>query len=219
MLAHKPQLGEIEMREVGKRVLDSVLTIPALLLLAPLLGIIALLIRLDSPGPALFRQARVGRDGNLFSCLKFRTMRHNADQTVHRLAYQRMAAGGVMSHDSSAPYKLMNDDRITRIGKFLRQTSLDELPQLFNVLSGDMSLVGPRPAIPYELENYQDWQHRRHEVRPGITGLWQVYGRGTVGFEGQMRMDVTYAVGWTLWLDIKLIALTLPVMLLQRGAR
>lgn len=203
----------------AKRVLDILISFIALVLLAPVLVLIALLTRLDSPGPVLFGQRRVGRHGKVFTCFKFRTMRHNCDQAVHQQAFQRMANGGTMSDDPTVPFKLAGDSRITRVGLLLRRTSLDELPQLINVLRGDMSLVGPRPAIPYELENYTDWHHDRHLVKPGITGLWQVYGRGKLGFMEGLRLDVQYATGWTLLLDLKLIAITVPVLLMQRSAR
>lgn len=219
---HKPRTGAMPVIEVQvgiKRLIDLLVSGTALLLLSPLLGLIGLLIRLDSRGPALFRQERVGQDESRFTCFKFRTMYQDADPDVHRLAIQRFAAGQTLSDDPDAPYKLTNDSRVTRTGGFLRRTSLDELPQLLNVFRGEMSLVGPRPAIPYELETYQEWQHLRHRVKPGLTGLWQVYGRGRVGFEEMMALDVEYATSWNVWLDIKLIALTVPAMLEQRGAR
>ncbi len=205
--------------EHAKRLLDLWITIPALVVLSPLFVLVGVAIRLDSRGPVFFRQERVGKDAKIFTCYKFRTMRHGADQTVHLLAFAGMAAGKPMSDDPATPFKLARDTRVTRIGTLLRRTSIDELPQLLNVLRGEMSIVGPRPAIPYELEHYKDWQHRRYTVNPGITGLWQVYGRGTTGFDEMMQLDVEYADNWTVWLDIKLIALTIPAILTQRGAR
>lgn len=205
--------------DFSKRVLDLSLSTLALLVLAPIFAILILLIRLDSSGPVFFRQQRVGKDGKLFTCLKFRTMYHNADQSVHREAIKRFANGEALSDDANARFKLLNDRRITRMGSLLRRTSLDELPQLFNVLFGDMSLVGPRPAIPYELDFYKDWYHNRHNVKPGITGLWQVYGRSRVDFDEMMRLDVEYAAKPSFWLDVKLILFTVPAMILQRGAR
>lgn len=202
-----------------KRAIDLVLAVPALIVLTPVLLAVGLWVRLDSPGPALFRQTRVGRGGRPFTCLKFRTMVHRADETRHREAMKRMVAGERMSADEAAPYKLSGDDRITRAGRWLRRSSVDELPQLVNVIRGDMSLVGPRPAIPYELEDYAGWHHLRHSVKPGITGLWQVYGRGRLGFEDTMAMDVSYATTHSVWLDLRLILLTIPVLLMQRGAR
>jgi exopolysaccharide biosynthesis polyprenyl glycosylphosphotransferase len=209
----------IALSDFAKRLLDATLCLFAILLLIPVFIVLAVLIRMDSTGPILFRQRRVGLNGETFTCFKFRTMYANADEALHRQAIKRFAAGESLSDDSNARFKLANDPRITRVGAILRRTSLDELPQLFNVLFGDMSLVGPRPAIPYELENYKDWHHERHNVKPGITGLWQVYGRSTVGFDEMMKLDVQYAKKASVWLDIKLIMLTIPAMLMQRGAR
>lgn len=203
----------------AKRLMDILASALVIALLSPLLILIGLLIRIDSPGPALFRQPRVGKDGKVFTCFKFRTMRRNADESVHRLAIKNMTSGAALSDNPNMPFKLTNDTRVTRVGSLLRRTSLDELPQLFNVLLGDMSLVGPRPAIPYELEHYKEHHHYRHSVKPGITGMWQVYGRGRAGFDAGIELDLRYASTWTLWLDLKLILLTLPVLLLQRGAR
>lgn len=211
--------GPATNRGAQKRALDLLFSGLALLVLSPLFALIAVCIRRDSSGPILFRQVRVGKDGKLFTCLKFRTMYQDADQRVHRLAFQRMAIGHPLSTDPHTPFKLSDDSRVTQVGAWLRRTSLDELPQLFNVLLGDMSLVGPRPAIPYELEHYKPWQHDRHRVKPGITGLWQVYGRGTTSFDEMMALDVTYANTWTLGLDLKLIGLTVPAILSGRGAR
>jgi lipopolysaccharide/colanic/teichoic acid biosynthesis glycosyltransferase len=204
---------------IGKRLLDIVGSLIALILVAPLFLVIMILVRLDSPGPAIFRQKRVGKEGKLFTCLKFRTMYYNNDDTIHRSAFRRFAAGYTLSDDPQSRFKMVNDSRITTLGKWLRRTSLDELPQFINVLCGEMSLVGPRPAIPYELENYKDWHHQRYGVKPGLTGMWQVHGRSRVGFDEMMRLDVQYATGWTIWLDIKLLALTIPAVIMQRGAR
>lgn len=206
-------------RQALKRTLDVAISALALIGLAPVFLLVAVAIRLDSPGPVFFRQERVGRGGRTFRCFKFRTMRHNCNQDVHRRAFIVMARGGTMSDDPDAPFKLKGDARITRAGALLRRTSLDELPQLINVFRGEMSLVGPRPAIPYETENYDAWQHDRHIVKPGITGLWQVYGRGRMGFAEGIALDVQYALTWTLLLDLKLLALTVPTMLMQKGAR
>jgi lipopolysaccharide/colanic/teichoic acid biosynthesis glycosyltransferase len=184
----------------------------AIFLLAPLLLALVLLIRLDSPGPAIFRQQRVGRGGKLFTCLKFRSMYHNCDDAFHRDAIRKFWAGERLSDDPDSPYKQTEDPRITPVGRFLRRTSLDELPQLINVLTGEMSIVGPRPAIPYELENYEEWHHYRHEVKPGITGLWQVFGRGTVTVDDMMKLDVEYVRSWNIRTDLKLIFLTIPVV-------
>ena len=215
----RSEVGPATDRGAQKRALDLLLGSLALLVLSPLFALIAVCIRRDSSGPILFRQVRIGKDGKPFTCLKFRTMHQDADQRVHRLAFQRMAMGHPMSTDSHIPFKLSDDRRVTRVGAWLRRTSLDELPQLFNVLLGDMSLVGPRPAIPYELEHYKPWHHDRHRVKPGITGLWQVYGRGTTSFDEMMTLDVAYATTWPLWLDLKLLLLTVPAIVSGRGAR
>jgi lipopolysaccharide/colanic/teichoic acid biosynthesis glycosyltransferase len=206
-------------REFGKRAIDVAVSVVALVVLAPVLIAVWIAIRLDSPGPALFCQRRVGRDEKPFICFKFRTLRDKADENVHREAIRRVWANESLSDDPDAPYKLIDDSRVTRAGRWLRRTSLDELPQLFNVLRGEMSIVGPRPAIPYELEHFRDWHHKRHIVKPGITGLCQVRGRGRVGPEVMLEMDVEYAMNWTLWTDLKLIALTFPAVLGGRGAR
>jgi lipopolysaccharide/colanic/teichoic acid biosynthesis glycosyltransferase len=203
----------------AKRLLDIVLSSLVLLVLAPILMLIIVMIRLDSPGPAFFRQTRVGKGGRHFTCLKFRTMRQNADQSVHLQAVQRFVSGQAVSDDPEARFKMTNDKRVTRIGALLRRMSLDELPQLINVLRGEMSLVGPRPAIPYELQYYKEWHHQRNTVQPGITGMWQVYGRSIVGFDESMTLDVRYVNELSFWLDVKLILLTIPTMLMQRGAR
>jgi len=206
-------------QELLKRSLDLVLASVAVVLLAPLLLAICAAIKVDSPGPAIFRQRRVARYGGTFTCLKFRTMYCDADENVHRLAIKKLWAGESRSRSPDAPYKLTGDSRVTRVGRWLRMTSLDELPQLFNVVRGEMSLVGPRPAIPYELEHYEVWHHERHNVRPGITGLWQVRGRGCLTPEDMLKLDVEYARTWSVWLDCKLIVLTIPSVLTARGAR
>ena len=206
-------------RAALKRGVDVVGAIGGLVIFGPLMAAIAVIVKLESPGPALFRQVRVGEDGKPFTCMKFRSMRTEADPEVHRSAFARMVSGMPMSADPDAPFKLDEDPRVTRVGQFIRATSLDELPQLFNVLAGDMSLVGPRPAIPYEIEHYEEWHHDRYSVKPGITGIWQVFGRGRVGFQEQMRMDVDYARTWTVREDIRLIAKTIPVVIRRSGAR
>jgi lipopolysaccharide/colanic/teichoic acid biosynthesis glycosyltransferase len=202
----------------AKRALDLTIAGLSLVLLLPLFALIALLIRKDSPGKVFFRQQRVGKDGRLFTCLKFRSMYQDADERVHQEAIRRLAAGMPLSSRHGASGKLTDDPRITRVGALLRRTSLDELPQLINVVRGEMSIVGPRPAIPYELEHYQQWQHQRHLVKPGLTGPWQVYGRGRTGLREMLDMDVDYATHWSLLLDLKLIGLTIPAVLRGGGA-
>jgi lipopolysaccharide/colanic/teichoic acid biosynthesis glycosyltransferase len=217
--SHEATRRKAVLREFGKRALDVAISVPAIVVLTPVFIVVWIAIHLDSPGPAVFCQRRIGRGEKPFNCFKFRTLRHNADQNVHREAIRRAWAKEPLSNDPDAPYKLTDDPRVTRVGGVLRRTSLDELPQLLNVLRGEMSIVGPRPAIPYELEHFQDWHHRRHIVKPGITGICQVRGRGRVCPEVMLEMDVEYAMNWTLWTDLKLIALTFPAVLRGRGAR
>lgn len=219
MPSHEATRRKAVLREFGKRALDVAISVPAIVVLTPVFIVVWMAIHLDSPGPAVFCQRRIGRGEKPFNCFKFRTLRHNADQNVHREAIRRAWAKEPLSNDPDAPYKLTDDPRVTRVGGVLRRTSLDELPQLLNVLRGEMSIVGPRPAIPYELEHFQDWHHRRHIVKPGITGICQVRGRGRVCPEVMLEMDVEYAMNWTLWTDLKLIALTFPAVLRGRGAR
>lgn len=162
-------------------------------------------------------------DGRVFLCCKFRTMFAGADENVHRAAYKLNIEGGGEANagDDNKPVfgKVKNDPRITRVGKLLRRTSLDELPQLLNVLKGDMSVVGPRPPIPYEVEAYALWHRKRLDVKPGITGLWQVSGRNRLTFEEMVQLDLFYVKNWSLWLDLKIILLTLPAIMRDDGAK
>src|SRR5580765_8779825 len=200
---------------VVKRTSDLVVASLALALLSPVWLLIALLIKLDSRGPVFYKQERVGMDGRIFLFYKFRTMHADTDDSRHR-EYQRAYISGRaesnLGDDDRPVFKLRTDERITRIGRILRKTSLDELPQLFNVMRGDMSIVGPRPPIPYEVENYQLWHRKRLDMKPGITGLWQVSGRNRLPFDEMVRMDLYYIENWSLLLDIKIILQTLPVM-------
>jgi lipopolysaccharide/colanic/teichoic acid biosynthesis glycosyltransferase len=182
----------------------------SLVVLSPLLVGIALAIKLTSRGPVLFRQRRVGLRGRPFTMLKFRTMRPGADRDVDRLR----AEHGV----KDLMFKLPDDPRVTRVGRWLRRSSLDELPQLLNVIKGDMSMVGPRPALPEEAARYQDWQFDRLEVPPGITGLWQVSGRADLSFDESVRLDLFYIENWSLAYDFYIVVKTVPVMLSGRGA-
>jgi lipopolysaccharide/colanic/teichoic acid biosynthesis glycosyltransferase len=208
----------MRLQQFGKRTLDIIVSVLGLILVAPIFIILWVAIRLDSPGPAIFRQQRVGRNEKLFTCLKFRTLYHNVSEEVHRQAIRRLWAGARLSDDPNIPYKLTIDSRVTRVGRWLRRTSLDELPQFINVLRGEMSIVGPRPAIPYELEYFQEWHHERHNVKPGITGAWQARGRGRLNLEEMLELDVNYARTWSVWEDLKLIALTIPSVVRGRGA-
>jgi lipopolysaccharide/colanic/teichoic acid biosynthesis glycosyltransferase len=196
-----------------KRALDIVGSLVALIALSPLFIAIALVIKASSPGPVLFRQRRIGRHGVPFTFLKFRSMHASNDPQQHRAFVTQFIGGNTPSAAAAANghvvYKLTRDPRVTRVGRFLRRTSLDELPQLLNVLRGDMSLVGPRPPIPYELEAYQTWHRRRFlDAPPGITGLWQVNGRSRLRFDDMVRLDLRYATTWSLWLDIKILVQT-----------
>ena len=208
---------------VMKRVMDIAGSALMLILCAPLLLMIALAVKASSIGPVLFRQQRVGQFGQLFTFLKFRSMRVDNDNGVHREYVMRFIANEAEHQPSSGNgegiYKLTNDKRVTRVGKFLRRTSLDELPQFLNVLNGDMSLVGPRPPLPYELAVYQTWHRRRVlEVKPGITGLWQVSGRNRVRFDEMVRLDLRYATSWTPWLDFKILMRTPFAIIRGTGA-
>ena len=210
---------------VTKRVMDVVGSALLLVVSAPAFLIIALAIKMTSRGPVFFRQHRVGQYGELFTFLKFRSMYVDNDCSIHREYVTQLIAGEAKRNpiggngDGEGIYKLTSDDRITRIGSFLRRGSLDELPQLLNVLTGDMSLVGPRPAIPYELAAYQTWHRRRVlEVKPGITGLWQVNGRSRVKFDEMVRLDLKYAETWSPWLDIKILLRTPRAVFEGEGA-
>ena len=206
-----------------KRAFDIVISAAAIILLSPILLIVAVLIKFDSRGAILFRQERVGMDGRIFLCFKFRTMFSDADDQIHREAYRKNIEGATEANagDDDKPVfgKVKNDPRITKIGKFLRRTSLDELPQFLNVLKGDMSVVGARPPIPYEVEEYDLRHRKRLDMKPGITGLWQVSGRSRLAFEEMVRIDLYYIENWSLWLDLKIILLTLPAVLRGDGAR
>jgi lipopolysaccharide/colanic/teichoic acid biosynthesis glycosyltransferase len=188
---------------------------------SPLLALIALLVRLTSPGPILFRQVRVGMKMKPFTMLKFRTMHVNADPAIHQEFVTRFIRSEVPSPDSGeqAMFKLVADPRVTPIGRLLRRTSLDELPQLWNVLRGDMSLVGPRPPLFYEVAQYEPWHLRRvMEAKPGITGLWQVSGRSRTTFDEMVRLDLTYARSRSLWTDLKILIATPGAIIRGDGA-
>lgn len=203
-----------------KRAIDIAGALAGLLLLLPFLALIALLIKLTSPGPVLYRQERVGRGGRIFHFYKFRSMIVDADEKVHRAYLENLVRNGSaagVDEGGQLVYKLVNDPRVTRVGGFLRRTSLDELPQLWNILKGEMSLVGPRPCLSYEWELYKDWQKRRLDVTPGLTGLWQVTGRSRVSFEDMVLLDLYYIAHWSVGLDLELILRTVPIMLSGRG--
>jgi len=207
-----------------KRAIDIVGSISILILFLPIMIAISLLIHFTSEGPVLFRQERIGRFGKRFDFLKFRSMYSNNDPTIHKQYVSELINCGDAdkppnSGEKKRVFKITNDPRVTPIGAFLRRTSLDELPQFLNVLRGDMSLVGPRPPIPYELDCYDLWHRRRIlEMKPGITGLWQVYGRSRTTFNEMVRLDIRYTSEWSLWLDIKLLFRTPWVVVTGKGA-
>lgn len=206
-----------------KRSIDVTGSLLALIAFSPIFAAIALAIKLTSKGPVLFRQQRVGQYGERFEFLKFRSMHTGNDQAIHQEFVKELIAGSVGADKDSGPqkpvYKLTNDPRITRVGRFLRRTSLDELPQFLNVLRGQMSLVGPRPPIPYEVECYETWHRRRLlAVKPGITGLWQVKGRSKTTFDEMVRLDLQYARTWSIWMDIRILLQTPRAMVSGDGA-
>ncbi|MGH9407500.1 MAG: sugar transferase [Terriglobia bacterium] len=206
-----------------KRIIDVAGAGLALICVAPLWAMIALLVRFTSQGPVLYRQKRVGQRGRHFDCLKFRSMHVSNDSGIHREYVRKFISARNQSNPreriAGAVYKLQKDPRVTAVGRILRKTSLDELPQFWNVLKGEMSLVGPRPAIPYELECYDIWHRRRVlEVKPGITGLWQVHGRSKTTFDDMVRLDLKYARTWSVWLDLKILLKTPKVVVSGEGA-
>lgn len=216
--------------ETMLRVVDLAFAGLLLVVLMPVLCIVALAIKLDSRGPVLFRQRRVGRDLRPFTIYKFRTMHRGAGHDAHRAFVLDLIAGRHPASDPAAApghggengggplYKMSRDERITRIGAFLRRTSLDELPQLVNVVRGEMSLVGPRPPIPYEVDHYPPHWFARFAVKPGLTGLWQVNGRSELTLEEMIALDAEYVQRRSLWLNLTILASTLPVVISQRGA-
>ncbi|MGH8613179.1 MAG: exopolysaccharide biosynthesis polyprenyl glycosylphosphotransferase [Gammaproteobacteria bacterium] len=207
-----------------KRSVDIVGALFAILLSSPFLLITALVIKLNSPGPVIFKQVRLGRKGVPFTFYKFRSMYRDADDRIHREYIARFINGRneetKNDEDMEKPlYKIKSDPRVTRIGRIIRTTSIDELPQLFNVLKGDMSLVGPRPPLPYEAEQYQSWHLRRIlEMKPGITGLWQVEGRSKTSFDDMVRLDLRYIRNWSIMFDLKILIKTVKVVIQSTGA-
>jgi exopolysaccharide biosynthesis polyprenyl glycosylphosphotransferase len=211
-LGGRTTLGFAPRAYVGwtKRAFDLLLGGLALLAISPLLLLIALAIKLDSPGPVFYRQLRVGKDGRRFRIYKFRSMRPDADRLLDQLRTHNEADGPL--------FKMKQDPRVTRVGALLRRWSLDELPQLLNVVTGDMSLVGPRLPIPSEVSQYEPWQLGRLRAQPGITGLWQVSGRSDVSFHDMVRLDLHYIRNWSLGLDLEILLRTVPAVLTSRGA-
>ena len=195
--------------DLTKRLFDIIVSAMGLTFLAPLWLIIGILIKIDSPGPIFLEQNRIGRWGKPFGVLKFRTIYYKVDQEEQR---------SLRDESGEAVFKIANDSRVTRVGSILRKAYVDELPQLFNVLRGEMGLVGPRPALAYELEFYQDWHNRRLEATPGITGLWQIQGSGVFNFDEMVKLDIWYIEHRSFWLDLKILLQTVPAALRGKGA-
>jgi exopolysaccharide biosynthesis polyprenyl glycosylphosphotransferase len=203
---------------LAKRAIDVVVSLIAIIVFSPLFILISVAIKLTSKGPILFRQERVGQYGRRFSFLKFRSMKCGSNSHIHQ-EYVKQFISGTIAKEQGVTYKITKDPRLTRIGGFLRKSSLDELPQLINVLKGEMSLVGPRPAIPYEIDFYQMWHRTRFlEVKPGITGLWQITGRSKTTFDDMVRLDLRYVKQWSFWLDIKILLRTPQAVFSGEGA-
>ncbi len=204
------EIADSAIYRASKRAFDLVVGSAILLLLLPVIPLIALMIRLDSPGPVFYRQRRVGQGGTEFDFYKFRSMYVDADRRLEELRERNETDGPV--------FKMRNDPRVTSVGRFLRRSSLDEIPQIFNVLRGDMSIVGPRPALPHEVAQYRPWHRRRLEVKPGITCLWQIAGRSHIGFEEWMRLDMEYLKTRSFLTDLRIFVQTIPAVIARRGA-
>src|SRR5208283_3354417 len=208
MPLHRGEVPELEL--FFKRVFDTVFSILALILISPLLVALAIAVKLDSPGPVFYTSERIGKKGVVFRCIKFRTMVRDAD--IRRAEVMHM------NERDDVLFKISNDPRITRLGRFLRKYSLDELPQFFNVLRGEMSIVGPRPPIASEVEKYELEHFRRLEVMPGLTGLWQIQARQDVSFAKYIALDTAYVENWSFWLDLKILIRTAEVVVRGTGA-
>jgi len=210
-------------QNILKRGMDIIGSLLGIFLSIPFMLGVALAIRMTSPGPIIFKQYRFGKRGIRFPFYKFRSMYWSTDDTIHREYIANLIKGNlekINEGDAEKPlYKMKSDPRVTQVGKIIRKTSIDELPQFFNVLKGEMSLVGPRPPLPYEVEKYEPWHLRRIlEVKPGITGLWQVDGRSTTSFDDMVRLDLRYAQNWSLWLDVKILLKTVRAVIRPKGA-
>jgi lipopolysaccharide/colanic/teichoic acid biosynthesis glycosyltransferase len=202
-----------------RRIIDIIGSIAALIFLFPVFVVIAIVIKSTSKGPVLYCQKRVGQFGHLFDFFKFRSMQVDNDPTIHQAYVAKLIEGSGETKQANGAYKLVDDPRVTKVGRFLRKTSLDELPQFFNVLRGDMTLVGPRPPVPYEFAKYRPWHRRRVlEIKPGLTGLWQIKGRSRTTFDEMVRMDIRYAQSRSVMQDIKIILLTPGAMFSGNGA-
>ena len=196
--------------EICKRGIDIIGAGSGLFLLSPVIAIVACAVKFTSKGPIFFSQKRVGKNGQLFDMYKFRSMVVNAEELKEKLAHQNEMSGPM--------FKMKDDPRVTKVGKFIRKTSLDELPQLWNVLKGDMSLVGPRPSLPKEVKQFEEWMYKRLTVKPGLTCYWQVSGRNNIDFEDWMKLDISYVEDRNLWIDIKLIFKTVGVLFGDKNA-
>jgi lipopolysaccharide/colanic/teichoic acid biosynthesis glycosyltransferase len=217
LVTRSPGFSRYEKGRALKRFLDFSFAFLSVVILSPLFLLISALVVISSRGPAIYIQRRVGLDGRVFNFYKFRSMALDNDDSIHRDYCQKLVRGA-WSQDSGSSFKIKEDPRVTALGKFLRKTSLDELPQLFNVLKGEMSMVGPRPPIDYEVDHYQLWHKQRMHAMPGITGLWQVSGRSSVPFDEMVLLDIHYMEHWSLLLDLKIIFRTIPVVLFGIGA-
>lgn len=204
-----------------KEILDRLMALIIIVVLCPLMAVIAIVIRLDSPGNPIYRRQQIGEKGRTFKMYKFRTMYINNDDSEYKsfiVKYTRENAPYMVGQDGKAVYKFVNDPRVTRFGAWLRKTNLDELPQLLNVLKGEMSIVGPRPDIPFAVSMYKDWHRKRLGVKPGITGLWQVCRRKSLPFEGMVRLDINYIKRQSFFLDVKVLFLTVVTILRRDGS-
>jgi exopolysaccharide biosynthesis polyprenyl glycosylphosphotransferase len=213
--------GNSAIKHWAKRLLDITGSLAFLIVCSPLLLLLALWVKLTSRGPVFFRQVRVGASGKPFTMLKFRTMHVDANHELHREYVTQFITGGsaALTSEGSGLFKIVNDPRVTFVGRLLRKTSLDELPQFLNVLRGDMSLVGPRPPLSYEVEQYKRWHYRRVlEAKPGITGLWQITGRSRTTFDDMVRLDLRYLQNQSAWTDIKILLATPRAVISGKGA-
>lgn len=206
---NEQEIIEIERKEsalynIAKRALDIIASTLGLIILSPILLVVAILIKLESKGPAIFSQKRIGLNNKEFKMYKFRSMVQNAEELKEKLAKENEMSGPM--------FKMKNDPRVTKVGRFIRKTSIDELPQLINVLKGDMSLVGPRPSLPKEVAKFEPWMLKRLDVKPGLTCYWQVSGRNNIDFENWMKLDLQYVNDRSFWLDLKLILKTATVL-------
>lgn len=205
-----PEIKESRAYIIVKRFMDIVAALLLFILFLPIIPVVAILIKLDSPGPVLFRQKRIGKNGKEFDFYKFRSMIDDAEEVIGTLR--------PLSTDNGPIFKLKNDPRVTPVGRFLRRSSLDELPQLINVLKGEMSVVGPRPNLPSEVSHYLSWQKRRLDVTPGITCFWQIAGRSHIGFQEWMRLDLEYIRKRSVMTDLKIMIMTIPAVIARKGA-